>query len=253
MLDPGPEDEAHIYAILKAIAGETLEFIILTHTHKDHSSAIASLKNQTGAKLVSHAPIHENRGCRRVADEPLDDKFVDFTIRPDIAISDGDVIEGDNWQLKAIHTPGHAPDHLCFAHSSEPVLFTGDHVMAWNTSVIIPPEGRMSDYLNSLKKLLNGDYERLLPGHGGQAKSPDRLVKAYLMHRKWREDAIFDKIKSGLKSVDELIPHLYPHIDENVKGAAALSILAHAEHLVEQNLVAANTEAAALNTLFHPI
>jgi len=252
VIDPGPDDDDHIDAIMRAIKAERLDYILLTHTHKDHSTSIPKLKELTGAKLVAYAPIHENRGCRRDSEKPLDAKFVDFEIKPDTEIVDGDILEGTGWALKAVHTPGHAPDHLCYAHQTEPILFTGDHIMAWNTSVIIPPEGRMSDYLVSLKKCLNNSYERLMPGHGGQAQSPDRLIKAYLMHRKWREEAVLTAITSGMQGIDELLPALYPNIDEGVKGAAALSILAHAVHLCEQGVIKADTCKFALNTNFEP-
>lgn len=252
VIDPGPDDEDHIQAILEAVNNETISHILLTHTHKDHSSAIAKLQAATGAKLVAHAPVHENRGARHSIEDPLDDGFVDYSIEPDVIISDGDMIEGKNWQLKAIHTPGHAPDHLCFAPANEPILFTGDHVMAWNTSVIIPPEGRMSEYLNSLTKLIGNEYQRLLPGHGGQARKPDRLMKAYLMHRKWREEAILEHINNGLTTIDDIVLRLYPHIEEGVRFAASLSVLAHAEHLWEQKLINADTEMLALNSTFIP-
>lgn len=250
VIDPGPDNDDHIKAILKALENETISHILLTHTHKDHSTGIAKLQAATGAKLVAHAQIHENRGARHSSDDPLDDGFVDFSISPDMTIKEGDVVEGKNWQLKAIHTPGHAPDHLCFAHLSEPILFTGDHIMAWNTSVIIPPEGRMSDYLNSLTKLIGHNYQRLLPGHGGQARNPDRLIKAFLMHRKWREEAILDHIRNGLTSIDGIVPLLYPNIEAGVQFAASLSVLAHAEHLNEQGLIKANSETLALNSHF---
>lgn len=252
LIDPGPNDSAHVSAILEAVKGETVTHILLTHTHKDHSGALRELKEKTGAAVYAHAPILENRGARRQADAPLDDAFVDLEFRPDHILNDGDIIEGESWALKAIHTPGHAPDHLCFEDQREPILFSGDHIMAWNTSVVIPPEGKMSDYLASLKKLLKKDYERFLPGHGGQARAPERLVKAFLMHRKWRETAIHDHIKEGKSTIDQLVPLLYPNAKSEVLPAAALSVLAHAEHLCEQGLISSNT-TPALNSSFEAI
>ena len=249
LIDPGPEDSTHVKAILDAIEGETISHILLTHTHKDHSGALRELKEKTGAQVYAHAPVIENRGARRQIDAPLDDGFVDLDFRPDHILKDGETIEHESWALKAIHTPGHAPDHLCFEHQSEPILFTGDHIMAWNTSVVIPPEGKMADYLNSLKKLLNKDYERFLPGHGGQARAPERLIKAFLMHRRWRETAIHEHIKEGKNTIDQLVPLLYPNAKKEVLGAAALSVLAHAEHLCEQGLITSDTQPA-LNSSF---
>ncbi len=161
-------------------------------------------------------------------------------------------IRGDGWTLKAIHTPGHAPDHICLELGGEPVLFSGDHVMAWNTTVIIPPEGNMAAYLASLQKLLGGNYERFMPGHGGQARTPDRLVKAYLMHRKWRETAVLDQIREGNTTIAQLLPLLYPNAGPDLLPAASLSILAHAEHLCEQGLVTSST-IPALNSRFEAV
>lgn len=253
IIDPGPDDKNHLKAILAAVDGEKITHILLSHTHKDHSALIPALKQATGAVVCAFEPVTHNRGARKRSSDPLENSFVEMSFIPDHVISDGEILEGETWGLKAIHTPGHAPDHLCFAHMSEPVLFTGDHVMAWNTSVIIPPEGSMANYLKSLKKIMGGDYERLLPGHGGQARSPDRLIKAYLMHRKWRETAILDQIRAGNSSIEQLLPLLYPNIKPEIVGAASLSILAHAEHLAAQGKVKSSHETIALDVTFEPV
>lgn len=253
IIDPGPDDDGHLAAIFRETAGETITHIFLTHTHKDHSSLIKRLQEMTGATVCAHAPVSENRGARRTAEAPLDDGFVDFSVTPDIALQDGQEITGDDWSLKAIHTPGHAPDHICYRLGGQPVLFSGDHVMAWNTSVIIPPEGNMAAYLASLEKLLGDDeYERFMPGHGGQARTPERLVKAYLMHRKWRETAVLDHIREGHTTIAALLPLLYPNAGPDLLPAASLSILAHAEHLCEQGLITSST-TPALNSRFEAI
>ena len=240
IIDPCPADKNHLAAILSAIQGETLTHIFLTHTHKDHSSLIPALKAETGALVCAHKAITENRGARQLHSEPMADSFVDKAFRPNKSLADGEEIKGQTWGLKVIHTPGHAPDHLCFVHLSEPVMFTGDHVMAWNTSVIIPPEGRMSNYIASLKKLIKHPVERLMPGHGGQAREPERLIKAYLMHRKWRENAILEHIRQGRHTIEQILPLMYPGAKPEIAKAARLSILAHAEHLQEQGLITAS-------------
>ena len=125
-----------------------------------------------------------------------------------------------DWELSALHTPGHAPDHLCFVLEGRRLVFSGDHVMAWNTSVVAPPEGRMADYLRSLELLLNRDDEMLLPGHGGRILEPRRTVKAYLLHRRWREQAILEAVRKGTNTVRKLLPVIYRDLDKEVVGAA---------------------------------
>lgn len=253
IIDPGPADESHLAAILSAIKGQTLTHIFLTHTHKDHSSLIPALQAETGALVCAYKAITKNRGSRRAHNAPIEDGFVDLAFRPEKVLQDGEEIKGATWGVKAIHTPGHAPDHLCFAHLSEPVMFSGDHIMAWNTSVVIPPEGRMADYIASLKKLKNHPVERLMPGHGGQAREPDRLIKAYLMHRKWRENAILEHIRDGRRTIEEILPLMYPDASPEIASAACLSILAHAEHLHEQDLITASHTPLTLETALRPI
>jgi glyoxylase-like metal-dependent hydrolase (beta-lactamase superfamily II) len=136
-----------------------------------------------------------------------------------------------------LHTPGHTSDHFCFAAEDRGIVFSGDHVMAWNTSVVAPPEGRMSDYMRSLELLLDREDEVLLPGHGGRVTEPRRVVKAYLLHRRWREQAILDAVRKGTDTARKLLPVIYRDVDAEVAGAATLSLLAHLEHLKERGLI----------------
>jgi glyoxylase-like metal-dependent hydrolase (beta-lactamase superfamily II) len=179
-----------------------------------------------------------------------DSEFVDRHYVPDVHVESGAEIEGADWRLRALHTPGHAPDHLCLALEGQGVVFSGDHVMAWNTSVVAPPEGRMSDYLRSLELLLARDNEMLLPGHGGRILESRRMVKAYLLHRRWREQAILDAVRGGTNTVRKLLPLIYRDLDPEVMGAAALSLQAHIEHLAERGLLtcddAANVDCDAV-------
>lgn len=233
VIDPGPEIAAHREAIIIAAAGRPITHIVSTHAHRDHVDGIATLKEATGAQTCAyHRTAIPQEGAGDGVAEYVGHDFV-----PDVHLQHGDVIEGEDWKLEALHTPGHAPDHLCLALDREGIVFSGDHVMAWNTSVVAPPEGRMSDYLRSLELLLQRDARLLLPGHGGPVEEPRRTVKAYLLHRKWREQAILEAVRNGTDTIRTLLPVIYRELDPAVVGAAMLSLRAHLEHLVERGLI----------------
>jgi glyoxylase-like metal-dependent hydrolase (beta-lactamase superfamily II) len=233
VIDPGPDSDAHRAAILAAAAGRPITHIIATHAHRDHVDGIAPLVAATGAKTYAYRRSEIPQGGGGDADA----EYVGHGFVADVHVEHGGRIAGEDWELTALHTPGHAPDHLCFALEDRDVLFSGDHVMAWNTSVVAPPEGRMADYLRSLELLLARDAKRLLPGHGGVIEEPRRTVKAYLLHRKWREQAILDAVRNGTNTVRTLLPVIYRDLDKAVVGAAALSLRAHLDHLAERGLI----------------
>jgi glyoxylase-like metal-dependent hydrolase (beta-lactamase superfamily II) len=234
VIDPGPGDDAHTTAILKAAAGRQITHILVTHAHRDHVDGTAALKAATGAVTYGfpRAPWSTTN-----ADEESASEYVNTAFTSDVSLAHNDLIEGDGWTFTALHTPGHTADHLCFALSGRDIVFSGDHVMAWNTSVIAPPEGRMADYLRSLEILLERRDKMLLPGHGGQVSEPRRTVKAYLLHRRWRDQAILEAVRNGADTVRKLMPVIYRDLDEEVAGAARLSLRAHLEHLAERGLI----------------
>ncbi len=237
VVDPGPEIAEHREALLKELGNETITHIILTHTHMDHSAGIEALQEITGAKTVGY-------GQRDQSKRPavIEKEFIDWDFNPDVIIRDGDIFEGEGWSLEAIHTPGHAPDHLCFA--MDDVLFSGDHVMAWNTSVVAPPEGHMGDYMSSLEKLQKRTEETFFPGHGGRITRPSRVVKAYLVHRTWREAAVLKTLRAGNHTIEAMLPSIYPDAltgGAALKSACEASLLAHLEYLIERDFIT-NTE-----------
>ena len=236
VIDPGPDIDAHHDALLSELKNERVTHILLTHTHVDHCEGLKKLKDATGAVIVGYGARDKSiRDSFKI--RPSNKEFIDWDFAPEQELKDGDTLTGSGWEIKAIHTPGHAPDHLCYALSEENVLFSGDHVMAWNTSVIAPPEGHMGSYLNSLQVLLPRSEDVYFPGHGGRISSPQRVVKAYLVHRMWREAAIFKAIKDGYDTIPKICPKVYPDVDDALYGACALSILAHLEYLCERALV----------------
>lgn len=234
VIDPGPADEAHLSAILKAAGGRPITHVLVTHAHRDHVDGAAALKAATGATTYGFPRVAS--GAATAAEDSASE-YVNTDYAPDVALAHGDRLEGEGWALSALHTPGHTADHLCFALQGRGIVFSGDHVMAWNTSVVAPPEGRMADYLRSLEILLKRRDEMLLPGHGGPVAEPRRTVKAYLLHRRWRDQAILEAVRNGDDTVRKLMPVIYRDLDEEVAGAARLSLRAHLEHLAERGLI----------------
>jgi glyoxylase-like metal-dependent hydrolase (beta-lactamase superfamily II) len=233
VIDPGPDSEPHRAAILAAAAGRPITHIVATHAHRDHVDGIAALVAATGARTYAYRRSEIPQG----GGGDVDAEYVGHGFSADVHVEHGMTIAGEDWELTALHTPGHAPDHLCLALHDGGVVFSGDHVMAWNTSVVAPPEGRMADYLRSLELLLDRDDKLLLPGHGGPIDNPRRTVKAYLLHRKWREQAILDAVRDGTNTVRSLLPVIYRDLDKAVVEAAALSLRAHLDHLAERGLI----------------
>ena len=237
VIDPGPDDEKHIGDILRVAAGRPITHILITHPHRDHVDNAAALKAVTGALTAGYSRGHVSRGT--IASSPSGTEFVDIEFAPDIELAHGDVLSGADWSMTALHTPGHAPDHICYALDGREILFSGDHVMAWNTTVVAPPEGRMADYLTSLQILLGRPERTYLPGHGGRIEDAQRMVKAYLLHRRWREQAIVAAIRDGRSTVREVAELIYDSLDPKLHNAALLSVMAHVEHLIEREMITA--------------
>lgn len=243
VIDPGPEDEAHLAALLKAIGGRPVSHIFVSHTHRDHSPLAARLKQETGALTAAEGPHRDARPLRIGELNPLD-AANDEEFSPDIALPDGGAIEGDGWAIRAIHTPGHAANHAVFALEGSGLLFSGDHVMAWSTSIVAPPGGAMSDYMASLDKLIERDDRRFLPGHGGPVETPAAFMRGLKGHRKMRERAILERLRSGDRTIADMVAAIYRDIDPRLHGAAGLSVLAHLEDLVARGLAGADGEVA---------
>ena len=235
VMDPGPDDDAHFEATMKAIGKRKVSTIIVTHTHHDHVDGLPRLLAATGAKTAGFGSKVADSGKRKSS--PSGGEYVEHDFVPDLVLGDGARLEGDGFALEALHTPGHAPDHLCFGLEGTKILFSGDHVMAWNTSVVAPPEGKMAHYMRSLEKLTQRSDEVFLPGHGGRVVQPRRVVKAFMVHRRMREDAILDCIRQGRTSIAEIVEVVYRGLEPRLVNAASLSVAAHVEHLVERGLV----------------
>ena len=243
IIDPGPEDDAHVARLLDAIKGETVSHIVVTHTHRDHSPAARAIKAATGAPIVGAGPhraarpLHEHEASRM-------DASGDREHAPDRLLQDGDCIGGPGWTLEAVETPGHTANHLAFALPQENALFSGDHVMAWSTTVVAPPDGAMADYMASLAKLGERSEGVYWPGHGGPVTQPSRFVRALLSHRRQRETSILERVEAGDETIASIVPRLYDGLAPALHGAAAMSVLAHLEDMVDRGLVISDGPAS---------
>jgi len=232
VIDPGPDDRGHLDALLQELAGETITHILVTHSHADHSPLAARLKAATGAATYGYGAVVPPQDAGLRLDASIDRHFV-----PDVNLGDGDTLTGNGWTIDAVHTPGHMSNHLCFALREQDALFAGDHVMAWATSVIAPPDGDMGQYFASLRKLLGRDDAVYFPAHGPSRRDPLPLVRGYLAHRRMREAAILERVKAGARRVEDIVARVYAGLDPQLFDAAALSTRAHLDHLVEQGLI----------------
>ncbi len=230
VIDPGPDDDAHLEALLHALRGETVSHIFVTHSHADHSPLTPRLKAATGAMTYAYGGVTAERSAGLRLDASIDHDFV-----PDVRLSDGDTVEGPGWSLTALFTPGHMSNHMCFALNQEQALFAGDHVMAWATSVIAPPDGDMGQYFASLRKLLDRDDQVYHPSHGPSRPEPLPLVRGYLAHRRMREAAILSRVVQGARTIPDIVAQIYADVDPRLQAAAALSTRAHLDHLIEQS------------------
>jgi glyoxylase-like metal-dependent hydrolase (beta-lactamase superfamily II) len=237
ILDPGPDDDTHIGALLEAVRGETVTHIFVTHTHRDHSPAVPKVKAATGAKVFAQGP-HRLARPLHVGETRRLDASADINFRPDVALADGEAVGEDGWTLEAVTTPGHTANHMAYALKQSDLLFSGDHVMAWSTSVVAPPDGSMSDYMASLEKLMRRSEPLYLPGHGGPVREAPRLVESYIRHRHGREAAILRRLGKGAADVPTIVKSVYIGLDPRLVGAASLSTLAHLEDLVARGVVA---------------
>lgn len=231
VIDPGPDDPAHLAALEAAIGGEHVCAIMCTHTHKDHSPAARPLAQRTGAPIVGCAPLALG------GDGPRADEGFDPDYAPDRVLADGEAMTGPGWTLRALATPGHVSNHLCFALVESGALFTGDHVMGWSTSVVVPPDGDMAAYMKSLE-LLHGREDRVYyPAHGPQVDKPRQLVRGMIGHRKQRENQIMRLISEQARAIETLVPLMYKGLDPRLVKAAGLSVLAHLIDLERRGLV----------------
>ena len=235
IIDPGPDQPEHVKAIVEGLKNETISHILITHTHNDHSPAAKALKEITGAPTYGFGP----HGSGKPALKPTAQVGGDMDFRPDEKTQDGSVIYGNDWIVSCLHTPGHTSNHICFSWDEEKVLFPGDQVMGWSTSIVSPPDGDMGDYMRSLDKLMSRDDKIYYPTHGPEILEPQKLISAFQDHRREREEKILECLKLGNDTIDQMVQTVYQDVSESLHAAAARSLFATVIYLVEQKKVEA--------------
>ena len=236
VIDPGPDLPTHLEALEAALGGERVAAILCTHTHRDHSPASRPLKAATGAPIVGCAPL-----CLDDSGPRADESF-DFDYRPDRILADGESLDGQGWAVEAVATPGHTSNHLCLALAGDGILFTGDHVMGWSTSVVAPPDGDMADYMASLDRLLERPDRIYYPAHGPAVEDPHAHVRRLIEHRRMRERQIVAHLERGEERIPAMVEAMYSGIDRRLFPAAGRSVLAHLVDLERRRLVAREGE-----------
>jgi glyoxylase-like metal-dependent hydrolase (beta-lactamase superfamily II) len=250
IIDPGPDDDAHFHALQRALQGRSVSHIVVSHTHRDHSGLAHRLKQATGALLVAEGPHRLARPLHPGEDAAFGESG-DWDFAPDITLTDGERLAGDGWILETVLTPGHAANHATFALLDTGLLFSADHIMAWATTVVAPPDGSMRAYMASLDKLLARPETVYLPGHGGAVLEPAAYINGLKTHRLMREKSILNRIHAGDRTVDALVTSLYRGIDPKLHKPASFSVLAHLEDLVEKGAIKSEGPAL-LDSIFLP-
>ncbi len=236
VIDPGPTTDNHVAALDRALEGRNVTHVLVTHHHADHSPLAKPLAAKHGCKVYGFSvqPTETTEG------EVTLEAGHDMTFKPDVEIRDGHIIEGDGWTIDTLHTPGHTSNHLCFALREENALFSGDHIMGWSTSVVISPDGHMGDYLHSLDRVLERNFDVIRPTHGPEIRDANIFVQAYIDHRLAREAQVLAAVQSGHSKIMDIVTALYQHVDKRLHPAAAHSVLSHMIRLREKGDVRAD-------------
>lgn len=227
ILDPGPNDQNHIDAVLEAVGGRVVEGILVTHTHLDHSPAAEPLKAATGAKTYGFGALSSD--ILALTDEDIDENFV-----PDIALSHRQIIGTGDFRVEALHTPGHFPNHMCYRLLNKDILFSGDHVMGWSTTVVVPPLGHLGEYMESLNVLEACNAGLMLPSHGEPVTNPNGRICEVRDHRLMRHAQVEECLQQGVKTPEMIVEKLYTDLTPRLIEAAKGCVLAHIELLEEE-------------------
>lgn len=236
IIDPGPDDSAHVAAVLDAVRNETVSHVFVTHTHRDHSCASGAIKAKTGAVVLAEGPHRLAWALGEDDSNPLD-ATADLDFRPDVSLCETDTVTGPGWTIEAVATPGHTLNHMAYALKELHALFSGDHVMAWSTSIVAPPDGLLSDYMASLRKLQKRSESIYFPGHGNIIRNVPFMLRAYVRHRQAIDASIRQRLSGGAMTIPSLVGAIYGNVDVQFANALCLSLLAHVEDLRSRQVV----------------
>jgi len=249
IIDPGPDLPAHTEAVLDAVKNERVAQIVITHTHRDHSPGARAIQTATGAKTFGEGP-HRAARPFQIDEKTRLDASGDMDFMPDVRVKDGDLINGKGYVLETVLTPGHTMNHAVYALKGTDILFSGDHVMAWSTSIVAPPDGEMHAYMHSLHKLKRRPETIYFPGHGPAVRNAPAFVDRYIAHRDARETAILRSLERGETDIPSLVRAIYIGLNPKLAGAAALMTFAQLEDLVARKLVIADSGVPSLASRF---
>jgi glyoxylase-like metal-dependent hydrolase (beta-lactamase superfamily II) len=260
VIDPGPRNDAHRDALWRALEGERVRAIVVTHCHADHSPLAAWLRAETGAPTIAFGPhgLVDTAADADDADDAADEdvkieESIDLEFAPDVAVGHGEIAAvGPGWTLRAVHTPGHTSNHLCVAFDEESALFTGDHVMGWSTTVVSPPDGDMAAYIDSLQLVAGRRDAVLWPTHGAPIDRPGPYLAALVQHRLRREADILAAVRAGTTRIDAIVRQLYADVREELHRPAGRSVLAHLVKLTAEGFVTASTDPPTVSSDFVP-
>ncbi len=255
LVDPGPDICEHINAIREGLNGEVITHILVTHSHYDHWPAYESLQMIYDAKTYGYNPRKDhtlNQGTNTAESRVLSnqERFEMTGFIPDVSILHGDIIEGKDWSVECVFTPGHASNHMCYQLREEETLLSGDHIMGWSTSVISPPSGNMENYMNSLNLLLDRNDNYYWPAHGPGIDDPKNFVKSFIAHRNEREQQILDQLKKGVNTIQEMVPDMYHNVPEFLHPAAERSVLAAAIYMEKRGILICKGEPSTSSEFF---
>lgn len=241
IIDPGPDDPTHLAALENALRGRKVSHVFVTHSHIDHSPLARIIAQRHDAPVLAYGPGHAGRSATMETLAKQGNlgggEGIDTDFQPDITLSDGAVITGNGWALEAIHTPGHLSNHLCFAWQGQGALFSGDHVMGWSTTLVSPPDGDLTQFMASLKKLQNRPEDIYYAGHGAPLEQAQEMLAYQLGHRLGREDQIIAALDSGQDRIAAITAQIYAGLDSRLLPMAKRNVFSHLIDLYARNLV----------------